>query len=259
MDLGCTDPEARDRHLALGARVTAALEYWTVLTDGGHHRIVPAAGRFFAALGDYLHEERPGGGHGPGVHGAEGTAARPAAVGRRARRPCLLQPRPGLARRAAVPAPLRGDRGRPRSMLSVVVFAAHTGPRRSGGRGPATEYSQPVAMREQCRMEHRRSQERGYEQPAPAGHQRDHAGRFRACRRRRGVRSPVPPWLRQGCCHRRRRVPRRVAHAGRCAPTRALLRLIPAQLAEITPPARARRDDDRAWRSGSATPRRHWR
>jgi integrase/recombinase XerD len=26
---------------------------------GGHHRIVPAAGRFFAAPGDYLHEERP--------------------------------------------------------------------------------------------------------------------------------------------------------------------------------------------------------
>ena len=26
---------------------------------GGHHRVVPAAGRFFAALGDYLHGERP--------------------------------------------------------------------------------------------------------------------------------------------------------------------------------------------------------
>jgi site-specific recombinase XerD len=26
---------------------------------GGHHRVVPAAGRFFAALGDYLHDERP--------------------------------------------------------------------------------------------------------------------------------------------------------------------------------------------------------
>ena len=26
---------------------------------GGHHRIVPAASRFFAVLGDYLHDERP--------------------------------------------------------------------------------------------------------------------------------------------------------------------------------------------------------
>lgn len=28
---------------------------------GGHHRVVPAANRFFAALGDYLHDERPAG------------------------------------------------------------------------------------------------------------------------------------------------------------------------------------------------------
>ena len=27
---------------------------------GGHHRVVPAADRFFEALGDYLHDERPG-------------------------------------------------------------------------------------------------------------------------------------------------------------------------------------------------------
>jgi hypothetical protein len=33
VDFGCTDPEARDRHVALGARVTGAQEYWTVLTD----------------------------------------------------------------------------------------------------------------------------------------------------------------------------------------------------------------------------------
>ena len=33
VDFGCTDPEARDRHVALGASVTAALEHWTVLTD----------------------------------------------------------------------------------------------------------------------------------------------------------------------------------------------------------------------------------
>jgi integrase/recombinase XerD len=32
-----------------------------VVTEGkgGHHRVVPAANRFFGALGDYLHEERP--------------------------------------------------------------------------------------------------------------------------------------------------------------------------------------------------------
>jgi integrase/recombinase XerD len=34
-----------------------------VVTEGkgGHHRVVPAAHRFFEALGDYLHEERPAG------------------------------------------------------------------------------------------------------------------------------------------------------------------------------------------------------
>jgi integrase/recombinase XerD len=34
-----------------------------VVTEGkgGHHRVVPAADRFFGALGDYLHEERPAG------------------------------------------------------------------------------------------------------------------------------------------------------------------------------------------------------
>jgi hypothetical protein len=33
VDFGCTDKEALDRHVALGARVTGAQEYWTVLTD----------------------------------------------------------------------------------------------------------------------------------------------------------------------------------------------------------------------------------
>jgi site-specific recombinase XerD len=52
---------------------------------GGHHRVVPAANRFFGALGAYLHDERPaGGGHGPGVRGAEGAPARPAAISGRA-------------------------------------------------------------------------------------------------------------------------------------------------------------------------------
>jgi hypothetical protein len=33
VDFGCTDPEAPGRHVALGARVTAQQQYWTVLAD----------------------------------------------------------------------------------------------------------------------------------------------------------------------------------------------------------------------------------
>lgn len=33
VDFGCTDPGAQDRHVALGARVTTATRFWTVLTD----------------------------------------------------------------------------------------------------------------------------------------------------------------------------------------------------------------------------------
>jgi hypothetical protein len=33
VDFGCTDAGARDRHVALGARVSAELEHWTVLAD----------------------------------------------------------------------------------------------------------------------------------------------------------------------------------------------------------------------------------
>jgi hypothetical protein len=33
VDFGCTDAGARDRHVALGARVTGAQRHWTVLTD----------------------------------------------------------------------------------------------------------------------------------------------------------------------------------------------------------------------------------
>jgi hypothetical protein len=33
VDFGCTDPLARDRHVALGARVSATRQYWTVLAD----------------------------------------------------------------------------------------------------------------------------------------------------------------------------------------------------------------------------------
>ena len=33
VDFGCTDPLARDRHVALGARVTTTRQYWTVLSD----------------------------------------------------------------------------------------------------------------------------------------------------------------------------------------------------------------------------------
>ena len=64
------DVQVADRRLAV------------VEGKGGHHRIVPAANRFFDVLGAYLHDERPGDGrHGPGVRGAEGAAARAAAVG----------------------------------------------------------------------------------------------------------------------------------------------------------------------------------
>ena len=37
VDFGCTDQSAADRHVALGARVSAALEHWTVLTDPVGH------------------------------------------------------------------------------------------------------------------------------------------------------------------------------------------------------------------------------
>jgi integrase/recombinase XerD len=43
------DVQVADRRLAV------------VEGKGGHHRVVPAAGRFFEALGDYLHDERPAG------------------------------------------------------------------------------------------------------------------------------------------------------------------------------------------------------
>jgi hypothetical protein len=33
VDFGCTDAGARDRHVALGARMTGAEQYWTVLSD----------------------------------------------------------------------------------------------------------------------------------------------------------------------------------------------------------------------------------
>ena len=43
---------------------------------GGHHRVVPIANRFFAALGDYLRDERPGAiDDGPGVRGVERARA----------------------------------------------------------------------------------------------------------------------------------------------------------------------------------------
>jgi hypothetical protein len=37
VDFGCTDPAARGRHVALGARVTAEHQYWTVLADPAGH------------------------------------------------------------------------------------------------------------------------------------------------------------------------------------------------------------------------------
>jgi hypothetical protein len=43
VDFGCTDTGARARHVALGARVTDAQQYWTVLTD--------PAGRVYCLVG----------------------------------------------------------------------------------------------------------------------------------------------------------------------------------------------------------------
>ena len=48
---------------------------------GGHHRVVPAANRFFDVLGATVRRAARDGAHGPGVRGAEGAAARAAAVG----------------------------------------------------------------------------------------------------------------------------------------------------------------------------------
>ena len=70
LGLRFADVQVADRRLAV------------VEGKGGHHRVVPAANRFFDALGAYLHDERPRRcAHGPGVRGAEGAAARTAAVG----------------------------------------------------------------------------------------------------------------------------------------------------------------------------------
>src|SRR6185437_10103485 len=44
----------RDRAMVLGMLLAG------VEGKGGHHRVVPAANRFFDALGAYLHDERPG-------------------------------------------------------------------------------------------------------------------------------------------------------------------------------------------------------
>jgi hypothetical protein len=46
-----------DRKSGLSAR-TIAERLVVVEGKGGHHRVVPAAGRFFGELGGYLHDER---------------------------------------------------------------------------------------------------------------------------------------------------------------------------------------------------------
>src|SRR5207244_12349551 len=48
LGLRFADVQVADRRLAV------------VEGKGGHHRVVPAANRFFDALGAYLHDERPG-------------------------------------------------------------------------------------------------------------------------------------------------------------------------------------------------------
>jgi integrase/recombinase XerD len=47
--------------LRLGDVQIADRRLFIVEGKGGHHRVVPVANRFFDALGDYLHDERPGG------------------------------------------------------------------------------------------------------------------------------------------------------------------------------------------------------
>jgi integrase/recombinase XerD len=47
--------------LRLGDVQVADRRVFIVEGNGGHHRVVPVANRFFDALGDYLHDERPGG------------------------------------------------------------------------------------------------------------------------------------------------------------------------------------------------------
>jgi integrase/recombinase XerD len=47
--------------LRLGDVQVADRRVFIVEGKGGHHRVVPVANRFFDALGDYLHDERPGG------------------------------------------------------------------------------------------------------------------------------------------------------------------------------------------------------
>jgi len=45
--------------LRLGDVQVADRRVFIVEGKGGHHRVVPVANRFFDALGDYLHDERP--------------------------------------------------------------------------------------------------------------------------------------------------------------------------------------------------------
>jgi integrase len=47
--------------LRLGDVQVADRRVFIIEGKGGHHRVVPVANRFFDALGDYLHDERPGG------------------------------------------------------------------------------------------------------------------------------------------------------------------------------------------------------
>jgi hypothetical protein len=76
-DFGCTDSQARETHVALGARVTTALEYWTVLADpaGRAYCLVnrsprlargEGGGRAGSRLAGYSapHRRRLGGDHG---------------------------------------------------------------------------------------------------------------------------------------------------------------------------------------------------
>jgi integrase/recombinase XerD len=67
--------------LRLGDLYVAERRVFIAEGKGGRQRLIPVSGRFFAAVAAYLDAERPPGTGRPGVPGAQGTAARAAAVG----------------------------------------------------------------------------------------------------------------------------------------------------------------------------------
>ena len=78
---------------------------------GGHQRLVPVSGRFFAAVGAYLEVERPADGrHRPGVRGPQGAHPRTA-----------VDAQPGWTRSSTVPAAAPAWRTRPATSCDTPV------------------------------------------------------------------------------------------------------------------------------------------